>query len=317
MKIQITTAALVLATLPAAAQTARTGVSNPDNTAISSNDDVQTTQPTADTGRRPLTEAKPSAAVPATPTTEVYGAYVPYNPAGGASAQSASATAAAPFDPDAEIVTSVPEGENELREGTLLHVRIREDLSTATTVPGTKFSAEVMEPIDREGRVIIPIGSILNGQVTEVHTGHRISGAAALHLEPRSVTLPDGTEYVLHAQLVDTSISQFNVDGEGTLKRRDHPKETLAVVGLATGGGAAAGAMIGGGVGALVGGGIGAGVSTYMWLKSDRQATLNKDVRLVFSLTAPMELVPLKAGTNNSVSMNGGAGPALKAAPTE
>lgn len=316
MKIQITTAALVLATLPVAAQTARTGVSNPDNTAITSNDDMQTTQP-ADTGRRPLTEAKPSAAVPATPTTEVYGAYVPYQPAGAASAQSAPATAAKPFDPDAEIVTSVPEGENELREGTLLHVRIREDLSTATTVPGTKFSAEVVEPIDREGRVIIPIGSILNGQVTEVHTGHRISGAAALHLEPRSVTLPDGTEYVLHAQLVDTSISEFNVDGEGTLKRRDHPKETLAVVGLATGGGAAAGAMIGGGVGALVGGGIGAGVSTYMWLKSDRQATLNKDVRLVFSLTAPMELVPLKAGTNNSVSMNGGAGPALKAAPTE
>lgn len=315
MKIQITTAALVLATLPASAQTARTGVSNPDNTAITSNDDsVQTTQPAAETGRRPLTEAKPSATVPATQSTEVYGAYVPYNAPRASSVQSAPTTVAKPVDPDAEIVTSVPEGENELREGTLLHVRIREDLSTATTVPGTKFSAEVMEPIDRQGRVIIPIGSILNGQVTEVHTGHRISGAAALHLEPRSVTLPDGTEYVLHAQLVDTSISQFNVDGEGTLKRRDHPKETLAVVGLATGGGAAAGAMIGGGVGALVGGGIGAGVSTYMWLRSDRQATLNKDVRLVFSLTAPMELVPLKA---SSVSMNGGAGPALKAAPTE
>ena len=314
MKISITTTALVLATLPVAAQTARTGVSNPDNSVITSNDDsVQTTQPATETGRRPLTAAKPSAAVPATSSTEVYGAYVPYNPSGTASAQTAQATAAKPFDPDAEIVTSVPEGANELREGTLLHVRIREDLSTATTAAGTKFSAEVMEPIDRNGRVIIPIGSILNGQVTEVHTGRRISGAAALHLEPRNVTLPDGTEYILHAQLIDTSISEFNVDGEGTLKRRDHPKETLAVVGLATGGGAAAGAVVGGGVGALVGGGIGAVVSTYMWLKSDRQATLNKDVRLVFSLTAPMELVPLKAGVNAA----SGAGPALKTAPVE
>jgi hypothetical protein len=64
----------------------------------------------------------------------------------------------------------------------------------------------------------------------------------------------------------------------------------LAVASLTTGGAAAAGAVLGGGVGAVVGAGIGAGVSTVIWLKQDRQATLPKDVALVFSLTAPMEL---------------------------
>ncbi len=59
-------------------------------------------------------------------------------------------------------------------------------------------------------------------------------------------------------------------------------------MGGVTGAGAAAGAMIGGGVGAAVGAGIGAGVSTVIWLKQDRQATLPKDVTLVFSLTTPM-----------------------------
>lgn len=315
MKTSITIVALVIATLPVAAQTTRTGVSNPDNSVITSNDDTAATpaqQPVAETGRRPLSAAKPSAATQAAQTTEVYGPYVPYV-APGSKAPPAAAAVPTLIDPDAEIVTSVPEGENELREGTLLHVRMRGDISTATTAEGSNFSAEVMEPIEKNGRVIIPIGSILNGQVTIVRSGRRISGAAALHLEPRNVTLPDGTLYILHAQLTDASFSDLKVDDEGTLKRREDMKKNVAVLSLATGGGAAAGAVVGGGVGALVGAGVGAGVSTYMWLKSDRQATLQKDVRLVFSLTSPMELTPLKASTTTA----SGAGPSLKTAPVE
>jgi hypothetical protein len=315
MKILITTAALVIATLPVTAQSPRTGVSNPDNSAITSNDETTApvAQPAQETGRRPLSAEKPSAATPTAQSKEEFGPYVPYV-APGSKVQPAPAVAATPVNPDADIVMSVPEGENELREGTLLHVRMREDISTATTAAGSQFSAEVMEPIEKNGRVIIPMGAILNGQVTMVRSGKRISGAAALHLEPRNVTLPDGTQYILHAQLTDTSFNDFKVDGEGTLKRKDDTKKNLAVLSLTTGGGAAAGAMLGGGVGALVGAGVGAGVSTYMWLKSDHQGTLQKDVRLVFSLTAPMELTPLKASTNTAAS---GAGPALKAAPVE
>ena len=42
-----------------------------------------------------------------------------------------------------------------------------------------------------------------------------------------------------------------------------------------------------------------------MWLKQDRQATLDKDVRLVFSLTTPMILTPLSDGAVSSVSASG------------
>ena len=206
-----------------------------------------------------------------------------------------SATAVWRILTDAMIVTSVPEREGELREGTLLKTKMVDTLSTSSTMPGTKFTAEVTEPIERNGRVIIPVGSILDGQVTEVHGGRRISGGALLHLETRNVTLPDGTHYVVHAQLIDTGRSEFKVGYEGTLKKKDHAKETLAVMGGVTrAAGAVAGAMIGGGVGAVVGAGIGAGVSTVIWLKQDRQATLEKDVRLVFSLTTPMILTPLE-----------------------
>jgi len=53
----------------------------------------------------------------------------------------------------------------------------------------------------------------------------------------------------------------------------------------------------------LVGAGLGAGVSSIMWAKADRQATLPKDVRLTFSLVAPMMITPLSNGSANTAAL--------------
>lgn len=295
MTLRLTTAVLVFAAAPVFAQSTMSGVSRPDPTVITSDDAAPVTP-------RPLT-AKPSATVPATaPTAEVYGSYVPYTGPGVASSHMASHVTPLEDPADAMIVTSVPERQGELRAGTLLRTKMIDTLSTEKTMAGSRFTAAVTEPIERDGRVIIPVGSILEGRVTEVHGGKRISGGALLHLETNNVTLPDGTHYVVHAQIIDTGKSDFNVSNEGTLKKKGHAKETLAVMGGVTGAGAVSGAMIGGGVGAAVGAGIGAGVSTVIWLKQDRQATLPKDVTLVFSLTTPMILTPLSGPAVSSLS---------------
>jgi hypothetical protein len=296
MTLRITTAALVLAAAPVFAQNPAMGVSHPDPAPITS-DDVAPAP-------KPLTP-RPSAAIPATPapaTTEVYGPYVPYSGPKAAGAPVVTHVVPVENPEDAMIVTSVPERAGELREGTLLRTKMISTLSTESTVTGSRFTAELTEPIERNGRVIIPVGSILEGRVTEVHGGKRISGGALLHLETSNVTLPDGTHYIVHAQVIDTGKSDFNVSDEGTLKKKGHVKETLVVMGGVTGAGAATGAMIGGGVGAAVGAGIGAGVSTVIWFKQDRQATLPKDVQLVFSLTAPMILTPLNGPAISSVN---------------
>lgn len=305
MKIRLTTMTIALVSVPGfgsgLAQSARTGVSNPEPVIISAQPDETVT-----------VKAKPSAAIPETAgtgaagtvrpmarheaasgaRTEAYGAYVPYR--GGVAGSAAAVSGAMPADPDAAIVTSVEEHAGEVREGTLLRARIKQSLSTVTTAPGSKFTAELLEPVEKQGRVVLPVGAVIEGRVTEVHGGRRISGAAMLHLEPRTVTLPDGTHYVIHAQLIDTDqSSNTTVDREGTLVRRDHPKEVLAGVGLATGGAAVAGGLIGGGVGALVGAGVGAGAGTIVWLKQDRQAVLPQESTLVFSLTEAMPLTPV------------------------
>ena len=292
-RTSLTAVAVAMVSVPAFSQGASTGVSHPEPVIISAQPDETVTIKVAPA-------AKPSAAIPVERRAlvsrdggsaggEVYGPYLPYR--GGSADAEMSATADAA---DAAIVTSVEERPGEVREGTLLRARIKQGLSTVTTVPGARFTAELAEAVEKNGRVVLPVGAVIEGRVTEVHGGRRISGAAMMHLEPRSVTLPDGTHYVIHAQLIDTDQTSRNkVDREGTLIRRSHPRETLAVMGLATGSAATAGAMLGGGVGAAVGAGIGAGAGTILWLKQDRQAALPQDTLLVFSLTEAMPLMPV------------------------
>ncbi len=301
MKSSIHAVALVVATaVPALAQTAiqtanptaaNTGVAHPDPVIINTTPD--------ETVIVKVAPAKPSAAIPTSPArtrSETYGPYVPYR---GATSAAGIAPARA-IDPDSQIVTSVPETAGEVREGTLLHVKMRQPLSTLATAPGSQFAAELTAPVEKQGRVVLPIGSVLEGRVTEVRSGRRISGRALLHLEARTIALPDGTHYNLRAQLIDSDrLNNTAVDSEGSLVRKDHPKETLAVIGATTGTAAVAGALIGGGVGAVVGAGIGAGASTVVWLKQDRQAELPADARLIFSLTEPMPMQPIEGASSD------------------
>ena len=322
-------AAFALAAVPAVAQDQTTGVSNPPPAEITASPDevaapIQRAKPSPDVAYAPGSPAAQSNVAPASQTPQTsFGQYVPYRPAG------SPAEIQRPRDPDAEIVTSVPSTdaslqrayrssdpnagvdedagivtrvpsrENEVPAGTEIATRIRETLSTEKTAVGTPFTAEVIAPMERDGRVIIPVGSILRGRVTVVRGGRRISGAAAIHLQPESVTLPDGTHYILHAQVVDTT--QHNVtrvSSEGTILRRDHVKGTLAAMSLTTGGAAATGAVLGGVPGFFIGAGIGAGVSTAWWLKQDRQEVVPENTGIIFSLSVPMQITPLTMGTN-------------------
>lgn len=282
-----------------------TGVSHPEDIAITTSPDgisqpvVYTSTPVATLKVRTepaipvvpvtpvalVTEEKPvlsaSAAVPATAleTDEV-------SPAD--SDRPAKTFLLAP-ESTANVISRVAGPGNELPIGTMLNVKLAKALTTRTTASGTEFEALIAEAVLRDGRVLIPAGSVLSGLVTEVHGGRRMSGNATLHLRPESVTLPDGVRYGVSAQVIDTDqYHSTKVDEEGTIKRKDHPLKTLGVFALSAGSGAAAGAVFGGVPGALIGAGVGLGISTVVWLKQDRQAEMPAGTKMVFSLTKPM-----------------------------
>ncbi len=199
-------------------------------------------------------------------------------------------------DPNSGVVTDVEWRQNEVPEGTLLRARLNTEISTSTTEVGTLFRATLTHPVEHRGHVILPVGTVLSGRVSDLHEGRRISGAALIHLQPEMITLPDGTTHLLSAQVVDVAHSRgTHINDEGTIVGNDHSKGTLAALGLTTGSAAVAGAVLGGGVGAVVGASIGAGVGTVWWLKRETHQTLPVGTDVVFGLSRPMVI----DGVNN------------------
>jgi hypothetical protein len=224
--------------------------------------------------------AKPSAARQSDPVTIPHTAILDADPT--------------PDDPDSGVVTYVPSAPNELPIGTIIKVRMSQTVSSKSTLAGTPFTAQIAEPIERDGKVIIPVGSELHGTVEDIHGGVRLFGRASLRLQPESILLPDGSHYVIHAQVIDTDqFRSTQIGSDGEVIGSDHAKRSLAVLSLTTGSAAAAGAVFGGVPGALIGAGIGAGVSTAQWLRHDRETTLPVESKVTFSLTTSMPMTPL------------------------
>ena len=225
---------------------------------------------------------QPGSAQPATPNT--------YAPVQTASARAEALQAA---NDDSGIVTEVPAAPFELPAGTVLKTNLDVVLGTDTTPVGSPFTAQLLADAGHNGHVLLPAGSAIHGRVTAVHGGRRITGGAAIRLQPQTVTLPDGTTYALQATLTAiNSEDNLKVNDEGTVNARGNGKATAAIIGGTTGVAAVAGALVGGGVGAIVGAGIGAGVGTIVWLKQDHQATLPTGTTLFFALDEPLQLNP-------------------------
>ncbi len=292
--------AVLLSLFPAAnllvlssVQAQTTGVSHPETVPDQPFTTEQAAQPPAPTTYQPQPAPVLQPRLPASSQSNADYPPVPYSPTAvtviatpiGSSATSSSAA----FDPDANIVTRVEGPANQLPSGTFLKTRLGQNVSTDTTPEGTSFTASLTEPVLREGRVLLPAGSLITGRVTEVRSGKRISGPAAIHLQPQSITLPDGTRYKLLAQVIDTDlVHSTRVDDEGTIRSHGTSDVQKGAFALATGSGAVAGAVVAGPVGALVGAGIGAGASTVVWLREDQHATLPANTGIVFSLLEPL-----------------------------
>jgi hypothetical protein len=255
-----------------------TGVSHPDQTVIASTPEVPRSQPEVYLPYNPK------------PALTEHAQAVP-NPDGSMAivAKAEPGTPVTAPDPDQEIVTRLEGPANQLPVGTILLSRLTGPLSSKTTPQGSVFTANLDKDVIRDGRVLLPAGSMITGKVTSTHSGRRVSGTAWIHLEATSVTLPDGTRYQLRGQVIDTGrTNTTRVDQEGTILHKTNSTDALALMMLTTGSSAAAGAVFGGAPGALIGAGVGAGVSTVMWLKGDRQAELPAGTKVAFTLTVPV-----------------------------
>jgi hypothetical protein len=218
-------------------------------------------------------------------------------PRGDGAGHSYSANGAVAGDPDGDIVHPRALRPGELEEGSIIHVRLLERLSSASNDKGQAFSTRVAYDVLQDGKVVIPAGAEIDGTIVESSAGG-FGGHGTLRLRPETVILQDGSRFQLHAAVTRSTDSRARIGSEGEILPSSRVKRDGVEYGGAVGAGATTGALMAGPVGALTGGLIGAGVVTAHLLISHPQATLEPGTKLMFTLTERLSLVP--AGNSGS-----------------
>ena len=132
--------------------------------------------------------------------------------------------------------------------GTVVTVRLGNAVGSELSTNGDKFRATVASPIEVDGTVLVPAGVEAAGRVVEAVAQGRFKGAAVLRLVLTSITING------NAQEVKTSSVSRYLKGKG--------KRTATLIGGGAGAGALIGGLAGGGKGALIGAAAGAGAGT-------------------------------------------------------
>jgi hypothetical protein len=165
-----------------------------------------------------------------------------------------------------------------LPQGTALKVRTTTAISTNTHQTGDSFVGTLQEPLVEGSRVLAPKGARVEGLVADADKGGRVKGVAELAVRLTRLNLADG-------QVVDITTGAVSRQAK-TTKKSDATK-----VGIASGVGAAIGAIAGGGKGAAIGAATGAGAGGGLVLATRGEpAVIGSESVLTFKLTAPVTI---------------------------
>lgn len=132
--------------------------------------------------------------------------------------------------------------------GTVITVRLDEALGSKLSQSGQSFSATVAEPIEIDGKAVVPSGSAASGTVVDAKALGKFKGGAVLQIKLDSISV-NGKNYAVETASVNRAIK-----GKG--------KRTATMIGGGAGAGALIGALAGGGKGAAIGAAVGAGAGT-------------------------------------------------------
>jgi hypothetical protein len=156
----------------------------------------------------------------------------------------------------------------EIPPGAHVGMQMVNSVSTRTAKEGDYVYLRTATPIAVDGRIVVPVGTYVQGIVTHSVRSGRVKGRAELSIRIETMTLASGAVVRIapHLQSVDSAGTEQKVDNkeneikQGGTKERDAGRvATLAGVGAAVGGfttdswsGAGIGAGIGTGVGLAV-----------------------------------------------------------------
>jgi hypothetical protein len=187
---------------------------------------------------------------------------------------------AAPEPTPPPVVPAPPPTPRILPAGTSFSARISSALSSKTSTAGESFSGTLVNSARLKGDVVIPAGSSVSGVIAGAHSAGKFKGAATLSVRLVSVNVR-GRSYPIQTALISQETK-----GKG--------KRTGAMVGGGAGAGALIGGVAGGGKGALIGGLVGAGAGTAgaAMTGNNRDIAYPAETVLPFRLSSSLNLGP-------------------------
>jgi hypothetical protein len=163
--------------------------------------------------------------------------------------------------------------------GTVLTVRLQQEVGSKSSQQGDHFAATLAEPLVVNGKTVVPAGASAAGTVTEAHAAGRFKGGATLNIVLESIVIRGKTFPVQTMAVSQTS------KGKG--------KRTAGMIGGGAGGGALIGGLAGGGKGAAIGALVGAGAGTVgAAFTGKRDISLPAETAVGFQMTASLTLPP-------------------------
>jgi len=170
-----------------------------------------------------------------------------------------------------------PVGSFVIPNGTEIVAVLNNDLSAQNAREGDRFTMTVRSPGQYEGATI-------EGSVTSIDRGGRLSGRSQLTMDFDTIRLRDGSSHRF-AGILETVRTPngdvVRVDNEGAVRDTDQTNKTVTRTAIGTAVGALIGAIAGGGkgaaIGAIVGAGAGAG-SVYVQGRNDLDLSAGTEV---------------------------------------
>ncbi|MBK7995435.1 MAG: peptidoglycan-binding protein [Blastocatellia bacterium] len=173
---------------------------------------------------------------------------------------------------------------------TILKLRMKSELSSATAKIGDKFEAELFEDVKANQLSVLPAGCTVIGRVISVEPAKKGNKSGTIGINFERLVLPSKRAISVVGELTSLNKDESKIDSEGHVEGSSG-KRTAVFIGGGAAGGAAIGAIAGGGKGAGIGAAIGVGAGVLgVLLTKGQEAIVKPGTEFGLLLTQPLRI---------------------------